>query len=67
MKLKEIESNIQRDLGVGWRLARQHRDNLFKKWKGYKESLQDLTCCYNDNGSIEFTLTINNKHKKVTI
>lgn len=67
MQLKEIESNIQRDLGVGWRLAKQHREKFFKKWKGYKEALQDVSCRYNDNGSIEFTLTINNKHKTVTI
>jgi hypothetical protein len=67
MTLQNIESNIQRDLGVGWRLAKQHRAKLFKKWKGYKEALQDLTCRYDDNGFIEFTLTINGKHKKVTL
>lgn len=67
MKYREIEAAIQRDLNVGWRTAKAFREKLFKKWKGYKEALQDVSCGYNDDGRIEFKLTINDKQKKVTI
>ena len=67
MKLKEIESNIQRDLNVGWRVAKNARERLFKHWLGYKEAIQDLSVRYDDDGRIEFTLTINNKQRKITI
>lgn len=67
MKLKEIESNIQRDLNVGWRLAKNIREKLFESWSGYKEAIQDVAVRYDDDGRIEFTLTINNKQRKVII
>lgn len=67
MKLQEIESNIQRDLNVGWRVAKNLRERLFKHWTGYKEALQDVTVRYDDDGRIEFTLTINNKQKTIMI
>jgi hypothetical protein len=67
MKLKEIESNIQSELNVGWRVAKNIREKLFESWSGYKEAIQNLSVRYDDDGRIEFTLTINNKHKKVTI
>lgn len=67
MKLKEIESNIQRELNVGWRVAKNIREKLFESWSGYKEAIQDLSVRYDDDGKIEFTLTINNKQRKITI
>ena len=67
MKLKEIETNIQHELNVGWRVAKNIRERLFKHWSGYKEAIQDLSVRYDDNGRIEFTLTINNKQKILKI
>ena len=67
MKLKDIESNIQSDLNVGWRVAKNIRERLFKRWSGYKEAIQEVSVRYDDDGRIEFTLTINNKQRKVTI
>lgn len=67
MKLEEIEANICRDLNVGWRRAKILRERLFQHWFGYKEALQDVTVRYDDDGRIEFTLTINDKQKTLTI
>lgn len=67
MKLKEIESNIQSELNVGWRVAKNIREKLFESWSGYKEAIQNLSVRYDDDGRIEFTLTINEKTKKITI
>lgn len=67
MKLKEIESNIQRDLNVGWRIAKAYRQKLFNVWGGYKEAIEDMSVRFDDDGRLEFTLSINHKQKILKI
>lgn len=63
MTWETFQRKICSDLKTGSKSGRRFLLLFRKKYKGQKEAIEDMSVRFDDDGRLEFTLTINQKQK----